>query len=110
MTKTPYPRGKSQVFTAADIQLNAGFPGEGNLGESQEALGLFLEGIRAVSMTEVRTGKDLSCRCFGSYTLKLFVSVGKLRLRDLLRSHLFTICALAFKNPEINQMSKRNQK
>lgn len=62
------------------------------------------------SVTEGGTGKDQHGRCFGSCTLELCFCQTKLKLRDLARSHLFPVCALAFKNPEINWMPEGNQK
>lgn len=35
VTKTPCPKGKSQVFTAANSQLNSDYPGEGELGKAE---------------------------------------------------------------------------
>lgn len=70
MTNTPYPQGKSQAFTIAEFRLNPGVSGEGEPGGGQKDLGLFLEGKRGDSVTEVGTGKDQHCRHFGSCTFK----------------------------------------
>lgn len=81
------------MFTAAEIQLSPGFPGEGDLGEGQEALGLFLEGIRGGSMTEVRTGKDRHCRSFGSCS-QAFCQCGKAEAERFIRvTFIYNLCS-----------------
>lgn len=62
------------MFTVAEFQLNSASLGEGELGRSQKNLGLFLEGKRGNSGTEVGTGKDQYCRHFALLGF-VFVSV-----------------------------------